>query len=185
LSGDFRADLDLRSFPFDIQNVDVEFGSLSFPIAQVRLVADNDNEENKETSSGTDQEWIILEKYIVDSAAKKDGELYSQASLKLKIKIKRNPSYYITKVILPLLILFLVSTSQFWLRWDRLDARVSIVLTALVAVVAYQFIIEGNLPKLPYLTVLDQIILTTFPLAWLVIVGAMSITPITLWINAG
>jgi hypothetical protein len=34
--------------------------------------------------------------------------------------------------------------------------------TALVAVIAYQFIIAGDLPKLPYLTTLDIIILTTF-----------------------
>ena len=102
-----------------------------------------------------------------------------------------------------------------------MDARVTVVVTALVAVIAYQFIIAGDLPKLPYLTMLDKIILTTFmmislgvgefvmvfwlvgrnkemlaekidrhccyafPLTWVVIVGAISLTPIVNWYGAG
>ena len=160
---DFEVGLDLRSFPFDVQNISLKFGSKNDNLSNVRLI------EMEDTSSpivsqviDSDQEWVTIEENIEFIHEQRGQSLFSVAALDLKIK--RNPNYYIFKIIIPLFLLFLVSTSQFWLKWDRLDARVSIAISSLVAVIAYQFLIQGDLPKLPYLTMLDKLILLTFML---------------------
>ena len=159
--GDFRTKLNLKNFPLDVQSVPLKFGSSTFSLSKVRLIPFENNKFNSALNRNEDrQEWRIVDQKLSFSNEIRDGRLFSIATF--NIDIKRSPQYYIYKVILPLFILFLVATSQFWLRWDRLDARVSIATTSLVAVIAYQFLIQGDLPKLPYLTLLDKIVFLTF-----------------------
>jgi hypothetical protein len=161
ITGDFKTNLNLKSFPFDHQMIPLKFGSLPYSLSTVRLIPFEDNQGEVAVRTESDkQEWQIIDESLTFSDEVRDDRLFSIATLNLKIK--RNPSYYLYKVLLPLFLLFLVSTSQFWLRWDRLDARVSIGTTSLVAVIAYQFLIQGDLPKLPYMTLLDKVVFLTF-----------------------
>jgi TPR repeat protein len=161
ITGDFKTNLNLTDFPFDHQTVPLKFGSLPYSLSEVRLIPLDAEQEKVKAITGSDrQEWNIIDKTLTFSNEVRDDRLFSIATL--NVKIKRNPYYYVYKVLLPLFLLFLVSTSQFWLRWDRLDARVSIATTSLVAVIAYQFLIQGDLPKLPYMTLLDKIVFLTF-----------------------
>jgi hypothetical protein len=141
--------------------VPLKFGSLLYSLSEVRLIPfDNEQDKAKVMPKSDRQEWEVIDKRLTFSNEVRDDRLFSIATL--NVKIKRNPYYYIYKVLVPLFLLFLISTSQFWLRWDRLDARVSIAMTSLVAVIAYQFLIQGDLPKLPYMTLLDKIVFLTY-----------------------
>jgi TPR repeat protein len=161
VSADFRTVLDLKSFPFDTQSVSLNFGSNINPINMIRLTSLTDQDRNcVEIKLPLSHEWSSSKSCVSFSKEWRGDNWHSTAAL--DFSIKRNPFYYVTKIILPLFILFLVSTSQFWLKWDRLDARASIAATSLVAVIAYQFLIQDDLPKLPYLTLLDHIIFLTF-----------------------
>jgi TPR repeat protein len=161
LKGNFDVKLNLKNFPFDSQLINLKFGSLPYSLSQVRLIPYEDKQGKKSKKiNSKGHGWHLLGEKLLFSKEVRDNRLFSIATLELKIK--RQPNYYLFKIILPIFILFLVSTSQFWLRWDRLDARVSIASSSLVAVIAYQFLIQDDLPKLPYMTLLDLILGITF-----------------------
>jgi TPR repeat protein len=167
LQGRFEANLDLHDFPFDIQHIALKFGSRQNSLSMIELVdAADDRSKSAQYNSATNQEWIKLSENVEFSYETRGSQNFSVAVL--DAKLKRNPNYYILKIVIPLFLLFLVSTSQFWLKWDALASRVSIASTSLVAVIAYQFVIQGDLPKLPYMTALDKIIFLTF---FLIVLG--------------
>ena len=167
MEGRFDANLDLHNFPFDIQDITLKFGSRQNSFSMVELVNTPDNNANLiKDSSTTNHEWIRITERLQFSDEVRGSQKFSVANL--DVKVKRNPNYYVLKIVVPLFLLFLVSTSQFWLKWDALASRVSIASTSLVAVIAYQFLIQGDLPKLPYMTALDKIIFLTF---FLIVLG--------------
>lgn len=55
-----------------------------------------------------------------------------------------------------------VSWSVFWMTRDVLAQRQRQASTALLTIVAFQFVAAGFLPRVPYLTLMDAIILWSF-----------------------
>ena len=80
----------------------------------------------------------------------------------LNFNIERLTSYYIYKIILPIIFILAISWSVFWVRGSQIDAKVNVTIVCLLALIAYNFIIDEDLPKLPYLTFLDAFILLSY-----------------------
>jgi hypothetical protein len=80
----------------------------------------------------------------------------------LEISIGREVGFYLWKILLPLFIISCVAWSTFWLTRDALAQRQRQSATAVLTVVAFQFIASGDLPRVAYLTVMDGIILWTY-----------------------
>ena len=83
-------------------------------------------------------------------------------SLLLSIIIERKPGYYVFKVIFPILLILLICWSVVWVDPKELEARLTITIVCLLSLIAYNFVIDSELPKLEYLTVLDWIILISY-----------------------
>ena len=49
-----------------------------------------------------------------------------------------------------------------WIDPKELEARLTVTIVCLLSLIAYNFVIDSELPKLEYLTVLDWIILTSY-----------------------
>ena len=82
--------------------------------------------------------------------------------LKLDILIERKHGYYIFKVILPIILILMVCWSVVWIHPRELESRLTITIVCLLSLIAYNFVIDAELPKLEYLTVLDWIILVSY-----------------------
>ena len=76
--------------------------------------------------------------------------------------VDRNSGYYIYKVIFPILLILLVCWSAVWIEPKQLESRLTITIVCLLSLIAYNFVIDSELPKLDYLTVMDYIILTSY-----------------------
>ncbi len=82
--------------------------------------------------------------------------------LELSMVIERKHSYYLYKVILPILLILSVCWLVVWIDPKELEARLTVTIVCLLSLIAYNFVIDSELPKLEYLTVLDWIILTSY-----------------------
>ncbi len=82
--------------------------------------------------------------------------------LELSMVIERKHSYYLYKVILPIVLILSVCWLVVWIDPKELEARLTVTIVCLLSLIAYNFVIDSELPKLEYLTVLDWIILTSY-----------------------
>ncbi len=82
----------------------------------------------------------------------------------MSINVERKSSFYIWKIILPLISLVMISWSVFWMLGDNLGDRMSVSITGILTVVAYQFITADILPRVPYFTFMDGFLTLSFVL---------------------
>lgn len=84
----------------------------------------------------------------------------SEDDLAIKINFNSNVDYYLLRIIFPSTIFVLLSVLAVLTPTHKVadllsEAHLQVSTTVLVALVAYQFIIDSELPKLPYYTNLD------------------------------
>ena len=80
----------------------------------------------------------------------------------VNLEVERQSAYYLFKIILPIIFILAISWSVFWVRGSQLEAKVNITIVCLLSLIAYNFIIDEDLPKLSYLTFLDFFILLSY-----------------------
>ena len=77
-------------------------------------------------------------------------------------EIERKSAYYIFKLILPIILILMVCWSVVWIDPKELESRLTITIVCLLSLIAYNFVIDKDLPKLEYFTVLDWIIFVSY-----------------------
>ena len=82
--------------------------------------------------------------------------------VELTVTIQRNYQYYIYKVISPIILILLVCWSVFWIHPRELESKLTITIVCLLSLIAYNFVIDEDLPKLSHLTIMDYIILLAY-----------------------
>ena len=166
----FKARFDFRRFPFDSQLLTYEIWS-EYPAFMVEIIADepgmSDYKETKYAYENGDNEGITIPGWSLESVdyenysyIENDG--YPYTGFILELEVKRQSSYYLFKIILPIMFILVISWSVFWVRGSQLEAKVNVTIVCLLSLIAYNFIIDEDLPKLPYLTFLDSFILLSY-----------------------
>ena len=157
-----------RKFPFDKQTLTFELWS-EYPSTMISLEPApamknykdslyNYEGEDGITIPGWELKEVTYETY--EYVEQTDGFPYK--GFILNLEVERISAYYIYKVILPIIFLWAISWSVFWVRGSQLDAKVNVTIVCLLALIAYNFIIDEDLPKLSYLTFLDAFILLSY-----------------------
>ena len=160
----FNNRFNLRSFPFDRQKLKI-------------LIYDNFYKpENRSMFSGSfmlrnlnrflEEEdipgWDIIGGKIKDTTFKDPNKTFFTSAISLEIDIERKHGYYIFKVIFPIILILTVCWSVVWVDPRELEARLTITIVCLLSLIAYNFVIDAELPKLEYLTVLDWVVLISY-----------------------
>ena len=160
----FNNRFNLRSFPFDRQKL-------------IILVYDNFyRAENRAIFSGTfmmrnlnrfieEEEiagWEIMSGKIIDTTYQDPNKGFFSSAVSLEIDIERKYGYYIFKVIFPIILLLTLCWSVVWVDPRELESRLTITIVCLLSLIAYNFVIDAELPKLEYLTVLDWVVLISY-----------------------
>ena len=92
----------------------------------------------------------------------------------MEIEVTRRYGFYIWKMLVPLALIVGISWSVFWMVSDGLAARMGVSFTGILVVIAYQFLITTDLPKIAQITFMDSVIGFSFVLMILTIVESIS-----------
>ena len=160
----FNNNFDLKNFPFDKQKISIVLANRYWSMNE-SIVSVTDFSENflksfaeKNNISG----WNIIgytykyEPYMGPN----DVEYFD--SLVFEIDIERKHDFYVYKVIIPIVLILMVCWSSLWISPAELESRLTITIVCLLSLIAYNFVIDKELPKLEYLTILDWIILVSY-----------------------
>jgi len=163
-NGTFKNNFKFQSFPFDAQKLSYDIilvnngrantnNSLFIPTNQAYkfLFGIKDVDLNEWKHSGADYKNDIMA----------DGG-YDNNSVTFYHNIERNFSYYLFKIILPIIIILFISLSVLWIHPREIEARLTVSIVCLLSLIAYTFIIDKDIPKLSYLTIMDYVVLVSY-----------------------
>lgn len=149
-------DFDFRQYPFDTQKF------------YVRLLLNRSTNafvfEDLEDFSGMgpalgEEEWIIRHTWTeIDTARGIAG--WDSSRISLVFDADRHLIYYWTRILVPLLLLVTISWANLFLEEYR--RRIDIAGANLLAFIAFNFAVSGDLPRLGYVTFLDALMLAMF-----------------------
>ena len=69
----------------------------------------------------------------------------------LVFEIERKSRYYVFKIIMPIILILIVCWSAVWIKPKDLESKLTITIVCLLSLIAYNFVIDKDLPKLEYL----------------------------------
>ena len=153
----------LKAFPFDRQILIYKFVGITY---EQYLDIDNLSEQRishflKNTSIPG---WKITDYSFVNGLYQGPTFATDQyvSEMNIKIEIQRSYEFYIFKIIIPILLILMICWSVLWIAPTELESRLTITIVCLLSLIAYNFVIGEDLPKLSYLTVMDYLILLSY-----------------------
>lgn len=181
--GRIKSDFDFREFPFDKQELEIKL----YPPYEIQRNEQKNYPKPFVTSfisskgvymdlenyfkNNLLKEWTIdditlnnhIESTKAISSFDKVSEIISlEDVIKIKITIIRNKNYFIFKIIIPVFVILAIAWSVMWIPTKELESRLTTSIVALLALIAYNFVLNDELPKLSYLTSLDRYILLSY-----------------------
>ena len=156
----------LRSFPFDKQKLIYKISDDSFLLDSRVLMPREQTFKTLKKFINTDDipGWNKIDYEInlikTQKVAAMEGDYNS--GIEIVVFLERKSGYYIFKVIFPIMLILMVCWSVVWIHPRELESRLTITIVCLLSLIAYNFVIDAELPKLEYLTVLDWIILLSY-----------------------
>ena len=157
LSGDFSARLDLREFPLDRQRFAIQAVATGYTPEEVDLVPESAAGGRAAELSVSD--WHIGQTELADADLTLPGAGRTLPGVALGFEGSRALSYYVVQLMLPLVAIALMAWSVFWIDPTVVGTRMSVVVTTMLTLIAYRFMINSLVPRLAYLTRLDYFLL--------------------------
>ena len=180
-SGTFTEKLELENFPFDVQDLQITM-RLTDDVSKAVFVPSFLQFKGDINLGYLELNYSALQEYTVHKPFIEYGLLkyyVTQPSLNIRLKIERNYGMYFWTIYLMAFVstaatLFAFSMDPVNDLSDRFGHVVTLILTA----VAFQFVVSTELPKLPYLTLLDEYIIMSFIFLFIVMM-LVAIIPMT------
>ncbi|WP_430933077.1 hypothetical protein [Saccharicrinis sp. 156] len=159
--GTFSSNMNFINFPFDSQTFQIQIEAFSYDKEQLvfnfikLLKPQNMNDFLGEKWTYKDN-TAYIEDIIYDEIS--SSTIYSRAVF--KVDTTRKPEYYMWQVLLPLSIIIMASFVIFWIK--DFGTQMGVGFTLMLTVVAFNFYSASILPKLPYNTFLETIIIVGY-----------------------
>ncbi len=159
-----RNDYDLKSFPFDKQILRIQMHQDAYYLSEYRLEESALSHRQLINYVAKDkiQGWDIVNSKIVQYPHKNPNHNEYFDGVEIVLEIERESAYYIFKIILPIILILVVCWSSIWIVPREIESKLTITIVCLLSLIAYNFVIDSELPKLEYLTTMDFIILTSY-----------------------
>ena len=155
-------DFNLQTFPFDKQILKIAYSSTNdIDDYEMSNKWNTYNAINYFTKTQKINGWDIKGFNLYNTIEEDEQDMFVSTAV-IEIQIERQHGYYIYKVLIPILLILLVCWSVVWVDPKELEARLTITIVCLLSLIAYNFVIDSELPKLEYLTVMDWIILVSY-----------------------
>ena len=185
--GFFRQSFDFKNFPFDTQKLLIriksgvgnyinknlengdDIGSVTLitpePGPYLNLEKFLDPEINKLKAWKIEDDIKIVSKVLYENSYDvftKEIVKRNENVLDIEITIQRNFQHYLLKIMLPVFLILSVAWFVLWIPTEKYEARLNTSIIALLALIAYNFVFQDDIPKLEYLTDLDWFILYSY-----------------------
>lgn len=175
-----RNKFDLHTFPFDRQEFELRISDLFYTTPsdinphisylsdkQLALYLQMDNEDLDYRNRTFYDEYNTIDFKLTDINQNIEYGYTSQSlnvipEWVIQLEYERIPNYYFFKIFLPVFVLVLLSLSSFIIPKKELESKLTLTVVIFLALIAYIFVIDDNIPKLSYMTVLDYYVLTAF-----------------------
>ncbi len=154
--------LKLNNFPFDKQKFNFKISDENIDVSQIYILSDLNTIIDLNSYESLDREWSIVSKDLYQEEIISTFDNYYIPSFTFNIVLERNPSYYIFKVVLPILILLLVLYCSILIPPKQLESKLTLTVVCFLALIAYIFVVDESVPKLSYMTLMDYFILVSF-----------------------
>lgn len=160
----------LKKFPFDTQVLEIEFEPFLSAVPQIRFARQPLSETGFRSGSHAEVAgWRLKNVQYEAASSASDGSPMSSSEALFRITMHRQPGFYIWKIFLPIAIMSLIPMIVFWIDPKEFDWLLKVPMWMLLSMVAFEFAIVRDLPKVGYITFLDAVITTSFAFFFLVI----------------
>jgi len=171
-TGDFSAPMNLREFPRDRQEFFVWLVAPTRVGANVTLVPDESIVALR-TEQLSISDWKVGEASLTMEEFQVAPGAPVNPGIKLSFPASRRVTYYTIQVLIPLVAIVMMAYAVFWVAPSVVPTRVGVVVTTMLTLIAYRFMLANHVPRLSYLTRLDWfmlgatvlVILTLFTMA--------------------
>lgn len=183
--GSFTQAMDLRRFPFDSETFRINLIIPGYRSEDVDIVPDPDSAKVGMVKAVGRSKDLTLQDWNITglSARPKPYEVTPGtqiAGYEITFTAARKPHHYLLKVILPLVLIVMMSWAVFWIDPSLASTQISVAVTSMLTLIAYRFAVGAEIPKLPYLTLLDSFILLSSVLVFVSLIEVMVITRLAL-----
>jgi Neurotransmitter-gated ion-channel ligand binding domain/Neurotransmitter-gated ion-channel transmembrane region len=170
--GPFSQPLDVRDFPFDSQNFDVIVASVGYGPNKIKFEVDPDTPSGIVPAFSL-PDWEVTEWNFSFEPYQPLSLKKGSAGFSFSIQAKRYVMPYIFKVVLPLILIVAMSWIVFWVHPKESGTQIGVATTSMLTLIAYRFMVGGEIPAVPYLTRLDSFILTSTLLVFAALMQAV------------
>jgi hypothetical protein len=160
LGATLNAELDLRKFPFDRQQLDVDIQSFVWDRNEVVFVA-NEAQTGFDADFETPEWWVTGVEGLI-GARKEIRDDREFSTFTFRIHAGRHAGHYVLRIFVPI---FFVMTLTWAAFWEPAQDRIRVGFIALLTVVATHTVISRNLPRLSYPTVADALLIVCYLVA--------------------
>lgn len=171
-TGEFSTPMSLREFPRDHQEFFVWLVSPTRAGANVTLVPE-ESVVALVTRDLSISDWEVGEARVTLEDFQAAPGAPTNPGIKLIVPAQRKVTYYTIQVLIPLVAIVMMAYAVFWIAPTVVPTRVGVVVTTMLTLIAYRFMLANHVPRLSYLTRLDWfmlgatvlVILTLFTMA--------------------
>jgi hypothetical protein len=163
-------DFDLRKFPFDTQDLRFQFHPFISAPSEIRFAPQPLPSTGISPEQHTELAAWHIEgiRYGTEKVAD-DRDIPPTSGAEFQIRVVRRSGFYVWKIFVPLLMLTMIPMVAFWIDVSQFDWVLKIPMTMLLSMVAFEFAIARDLPRVGYLTFLDVVFLASFAFCFLCI----------------
>lgn len=159
VTAEARAHLNLRSYPFDRQQLEVIFCILGYHETEVVLTPSNSGISVNFSRIQIPQ-WNLLDVKASPASVlapfSNNGE--KSSLLIVSLDTQRQSFFMMRLVIFPLVLIVILSWSVFWMDRSSLGDRMSVSFVGILTAVAYQIMVSDIMPHISYVTFVNALI---------------------------
>jgi hypothetical protein len=161
----------IAEFPFDERTILLRLGSLRYDKAELALRVIEP--WTGRAAELTVPDWAIGEPSVAVSELNLPRIDRTLAVFEFQLSAARLADYYVFKFVFPLCLIVMMSWAVFWINPQNLGPQLSLAGTTMLTLIAYQFTVNELLPRVGYLTSMDQYIQASSLLVFLALVEAL------------
>ncbi len=161
-----KNDFNLRTFPFDKQKLTIYLRS---HLSNKDIKSFRSNVSSRTYKKALEfkdlnqiQGWDITNASTNYKIYDDPLDLKYYDGFELVFDIERKSGYYIFKIIFPIILILMICWSAVWIDPKEIESRLTVTIVCLLSLIAYNFVIDSELPKLEYLTIMDYMILISY-----------------------